>query len=765
MFPIQADLDIALLSPLLSAVALERDSDRRVDAWADARLEQVLSSCFEAAAGSKGGGGGGARRGSVQKRFEGGGDNPTPAPRCTESGGGGAGRMVDGLGLGEGAAYAQFYGSVRCSGPSPPEGECSVANEMRRIDMDDKGAVRGAIQVGEPFVLTGLCIGDCLGKWTPEYLHDKAGNTQLAAGVHVCPRDKTVDLAGHRRAGTAKNFHFVEMSFGEFIHRCAPEAFPQLEPLRPVAEEAERLYLRSVAMGGDAGRKASHVHDVFPGLAPDLILPHGVVYDREQYHSSVLRVASADTELWTHFDVMHNMLIQIQGSKRVTLWPPSEDGNLYTEGSSSRVASVDAPDLTRHPRFARTHASRVAALLRPGEAVFIPPLWFHHVSMPDFSVAVNVFWRGHDERLYNAKDIYGNKDLPVADTAMAAASKIGKQLKTLPEPFRTFYARRAAAELLACAGACGPEEMTLAYQHVPAAPSSKRLLHGRVCVVTGATGGIGMAVCVALASRGASVVMVSRQLSRARRLAAAVRSISKNHQVWAYQADVCVSSSLRGMASQLALQFGAVHVLVNCAVSAPARRQLVETSVGLVEEQWAVNVLGYHLVLHHLLDLLHSAAAQRGVQEEGDKAARVLNLASEFASKPRVEDLEFKDRPYSAVSAYKQAKGANRMLSWAWARRLRDANIHVNAIHPGAVMGTKLAHALALQRGTHTAEQAADAVAAAAAGDDPSLNISGAFLVPPVSGPCKIADCEFQRDETACDELLAIVEERYCRAA
>ena len=57
------------------------------------------------------------------------------------------------------------------------------------------------------------------------------------------------------------------------------------------------------------------------------------------------------------------------------------------------------------------------------------------------------------------------------------------------------------------------------------------------------------------------------------------------------------------------------------------------------------------------------------------------------------------------------------------------------------------------------------AAAQAAAGDDPSLNISGAFLVPPVFGPCKIADCEFQRDETACDELLAIVEERYCRAA
>ena len=43
-----------------------------------------------------------------------------------------------------------------------------------------------------------------------------------------------------------------------------------------------------------------------------------------------------DTELWTHYDVMHNLLIQISGTKKVTLWPPCEDANLYTEGAAAR---------------------------------------------------------------------------------------------------------------------------------------------------------------------------------------------------------------------------------------------------------------------------------------------------------------------------------------------------------------------------------------------------------------------------------------------
>lgn len=48
------------------------------------------------------------------------------------------------------------------------------------------------------------------------------------------------------------------------------------------------------------------------------------------------------------------------------------------------------------------------------------------LAMPDFSVAVNVFWRRHPAELYNPKDIYGNKDLPASDAVLAGASKLGQ---------------------------------------------------------------------------------------------------------------------------------------------------------------------------------------------------------------------------------------------------------------------------------------------------------------------------------------------------
>ena len=357
---------------------------------------------------------------------------------------------------------------------------------------------------------------------------------------------------------------------GEFVQRAAPRSeFAHLPPLAPLVEEGERVYLRSLAAGADAGKRPSHIHEAFPEVAQDVTLPHtlGLLYDSEAYHSSVLRVASGDTELWTHYDVMHNILIQVTGTKLVTLWPPSEDSNLYTEGSSSRVPEVHAPETARFPRFSRTHEGRVEALLLPGQAVFIPPLWFHHVSMPEFSVGINVFWRGAPNGLYNGKDIYGNKDLPQACAAIARAGKVGQDLSRLPEPFRSFYARRAAAQLLAEAGACGGEEMSVAFARAPAAAACAKtmmygkvfacssaqrlnlhitklnlcmtkinhyitklnLMYGKVCVVTGANRGIGRQTALALACRGATVVMACRDSRRAALAAAGMLT----------DADVC----------------------------------------------------------------------------------------------------------------------------------------------------------------------------------------------------------------------------------
>lgn len=306
--------------------------------------------------------------------------------------------------------------------------------------------------VRSPVVIRSLDIGRCTRVWTPQYLMDAVEPERvMGAGVHQSS-SACIDLAGHRPANTPRNFQFVQMGWRELIRKAAAAGGAEAGS----SAAREHFYLRTVAEGPAARKQPSHLPALFPTLAQDVLLPHGLLYSAHAYHSSVLRVASAGTQLWTHYDTMDNVLMQVVGTKRVVLWPPSEADNLYTDASSSRVDDIDSPDLAAFPKFSLAQRSRLEATLQPGDVLFIPALWFHNVTSLDFSVAVNVFWRGLDAAEYNAKDIYGNKDLRAAERAIAAAEKAAALVSHLPEPYRSFYAHRAALALerAATAAAC-----------------------------------------------------------------------------------------------------------------------------------------------------------------------------------------------------------------------------------------------------------------------------------------------------------------------
>eukprot|EP00959_Pyramimonas_sp_CCMP1952_P021262 448596-Pyramimonas_sp.AAC.2 len=100
--------------------------------------------------------------------------------------------------------------------------------------------------------------------------------------------------------------------------------------------------------------------------------------------------------------------VQLVGHKRVVLYPPSEADLLYVEGSSSRVADVDQPDLEAFPLFSEAKG-RLETTLAPGEVLYLPGLWFHHVTAcgDSASVAVNVFWKSLPAVEYDPADVYG----------------------------------------------------------------------------------------------------------------------------------------------------------------------------------------------------------------------------------------------------------------------------------------------------------------------------------------------------------------------
>lgn len=106
------------------------------------------------------------------------------------------------------------------------------------------------------------------------------------------------------------------------------------------------------------------------------------------------------TRISAHYDFPDNLACVIAGERRVTLFPPDQVGNLYVgpvdrtpSGQAISMVDLANPDLTRFPRFAEAARHARTAWLTPGDALFIPSMWWHHVeATAPFNVLVNYWW-------------------------------------------------------------------------------------------------------------------------------------------------------------------------------------------------------------------------------------------------------------------------------------------------------------------------------------------------------------------------------------
>lgn len=102
----------------------------------------------------------------------------------------------------------------------------------------------------------------------------------------------------------------------------------------------------------------------------------------------------------THYDLSDNIACAVAGRRRFTFFPPDQLPNLYVgpleltpAGQPTSMVNVAAPNLVRYPRFAQALAAAEAAELEPGDAVFIPNMWWHNVeSLDPFNLLVNYWW-------------------------------------------------------------------------------------------------------------------------------------------------------------------------------------------------------------------------------------------------------------------------------------------------------------------------------------------------------------------------------------
>jgi NAD(P)-dependent dehydrogenase (short-subunit alcohol dehydrogenase family) len=205
-----------------------------------------------------------------------------------------------------------------------------------------------------------------------------------------------------------------------------------------------------------------------------------------------------------------------------------------------------------------------------------------------------------------------------------------------------------------------------------ARPAHEVLMQGKVCLVTGATAGIGQVTATEVCRLGAHVIIVGRSSERCEATQALIRTAAGTDRVDSLVADLSSLSEVRRLAGLVRERYPRLDVLVNNAGAMFWKRS--ESTDG-IEKTFALNHLSYFALTNLLLPLLRNSAP-----------TRIVNVASD-AHKGGVinfDDIQFKQK-YSGWKAYQQSKLANILFTRELARQLSGTGVTANALHPGFV--------------------------------------------------------------------------------
>jgi NAD(P)-dependent dehydrogenase (short-subunit alcohol dehydrogenase family) len=201
-------------------------------------------------------------------------------------------------------------------------------------------------------------------------------------------------------------------------------------------------------------------------------------------------------------------------------------------------------------------------------------------------------------------------------------------------------------------------------------------LTGKQAIVTGSASGIGVETARALASAGAAVTLAVRNTEAGAKVAASIKETTGNDKVFVTKLDLTDWSTIDAFISAWK---GPLHILINNAgvMAVPT----LELSKQGYEMQFAVNHLG-----HFKLALgLHAALVAAGNARVVVVSSRAnLNASVDF------DDINFEKRKYDPMIAYAQSKTANVLFAVEANKRWASDGIHVNALHPGAMIDTNL---------------------------------------------------------------------------
>lgn len=204
------------------------------------------------------------------------------------------------------------------------------------------------------------------------------------------------------------------------------------------------------------------------------------------------------------------------------------------------------------------------------------------------------------------------------------------------------------------------------------------MMKDRICMVTGATSGIGEVTARALAQQGATVIVVGRSPEKSAATVNQIKQQTGNAAVEFMLADLSSQQEIRQLVQQFKRRHERLHVLVNNAGALFTTRQ---QSVDGIEMTFALNHLNYFLLTNLLLDTLQASAP-----------ARIINVSALAHLKARLDLNELQGQTrYSGWQAYGQSKLCSLLFTYELARRLEGTSLTVNALHPG-IVATRFGH-------------------------------------------------------------------------
>jgi len=246
--------------------------------------------------------------------------------------------------------------------------------------LDAEAIRRTVLSSYRPAILRGL-VAD----W-PAVQHARESTSAIASYLAGLDSGRDVDAVLTPPEAKGRIFYNADLSGFNFLRNRLP--------LTRVIEQALRYGAFESAPA--VAVQSSLIDECLPGFAAANQMPllDDAVRPRIWLGTAITTPA--------HFDESDNIACVVAGRRRFTLFAPEQVANLYVgpldrTPTATPISLVDfaAPDAAHHPRFAQALEHAEIGELEPGDAIFIPTLWWHHVeSLAPFNMLVNYWWNG-----------------------------------------------------------------------------------------------------------------------------------------------------------------------------------------------------------------------------------------------------------------------------------------------------------------------------------------------------------------------------------